>query len=159
MCHLNPLCNCSASTTVAYRPYTALTRNILSLSSRHSTKCAILIHCATVVLSGAGPGAVGAGGALSPRTLADAGRANPDGSAAGRHAGPLRPQPAPLCADAVSSVAVDPATPGGAVAVARAGDLRAGSAASADRGPAGLCRRSPRGAACWAGALVVGLGR
>src|SRR4051794_19986108 len=38
------------STTVAYRPYTALTRNILSLSSRHSTKCAILIHCATVVL-------------------------------------------------------------------------------------------------------------
>src|SRR4051812_27393533 len=51
MCHLNPLCNCSASTTVAYRPYTALTRNILSLSSRHSTKCAILIHCATVVLA------------------------------------------------------------------------------------------------------------
>src|SRR3954449_9133143 len=39
-----------ASTTVAYRPYTALTRNILSLSLRHSTKCAILIHCATVVL-------------------------------------------------------------------------------------------------------------
>jgi Flp pilus assembly protein TadG len=38
------------STTVAYRPYTALTRNILSLSLRHSTKCAILIHCATVVL-------------------------------------------------------------------------------------------------------------
>src|SRR3954452_13496024 len=42
--------NLTPSTTVAYRPYTALTRNILSLSSRHSTKCAILIHCATVVL-------------------------------------------------------------------------------------------------------------
>src|SRR3954463_1745480 len=42
------------STTVAYRPYTALTRNILSLSLRHSTKCAILIHCATVVLGGQG---------------------------------------------------------------------------------------------------------
>ena len=39
------------STTVAYRLYTALTRYILSLSSRHSTKCAILIHCATVVLA------------------------------------------------------------------------------------------------------------
>src|SRR3954470_8753289 len=48
---LNPVLTLiSASTTVAYRPYTALTRNILSLSLRHSTKCAILIHCATVVL-------------------------------------------------------------------------------------------------------------
>src|SRR3954454_3067442 len=42
--------NLTPSTTVAYRPYTALTRNILSLSSRHSTKCAILIHCATELL-------------------------------------------------------------------------------------------------------------
>src|SRR3954470_5916190 len=48
---LNPVLTLiSASTTVAYRPYTALTRNILSLSLRHSTKCAILIHCATVVV-------------------------------------------------------------------------------------------------------------
>src|SRR3954453_11910469 len=51
MCRLNPLCNCSANTTVAYRPCTALTYYILCLSSTHSAKCAILIHYATVVLS------------------------------------------------------------------------------------------------------------
>src|SRR3954468_24592253 len=50
MCRLNPLCNCSASTTVAYRPCTALTHHILWLSSALSTKCAVLIHYATVVL-------------------------------------------------------------------------------------------------------------
>src|SRR4051794_36394055 len=51
MCRLNPLCNCSASTTVAYRPCTALTHYILWLSSALSTKCAVLIHYATVVLA------------------------------------------------------------------------------------------------------------
>src|SRR3954453_3807683 len=50
MCRLNPLCNCSASTTVAYRPCTALTHHILWLSSALSAKCAVLIHYATVVL-------------------------------------------------------------------------------------------------------------
>src|SRR3954451_24345468 len=39
------------STTVAYRPCTALTYYILWLSSALSTKCAVLIHCATVVLA------------------------------------------------------------------------------------------------------------
>src|SRR3954454_13229778 len=38
------------STTVAYRPFTALTYYILWLSSALSTKCAVLIHYATVVL-------------------------------------------------------------------------------------------------------------
>jgi len=38
------------STTVAYRPCTALTHYILWLSSALSAKCAILIHYATVVL-------------------------------------------------------------------------------------------------------------
>src|SRR4051794_24907771 len=38
------------STTVAYRPCTALTHYILWLSSALSTKCAVLIHYATVVL-------------------------------------------------------------------------------------------------------------
>src|SRR3954453_10653218 len=40
------------STTVAYRPFTALTYYILWLSSALSTKCAVLIHYATVVLAG-----------------------------------------------------------------------------------------------------------
>src|SRR3954447_16926594 len=39
-----------ASTTVAYRPCTALTRYILWLSSALSAKCAVLVHYATVVL-------------------------------------------------------------------------------------------------------------
>src|SRR3954466_7197997 len=39
------------STTVAYRPFTALTYYILWLSSAFSTKCAVLIHYATVVLA------------------------------------------------------------------------------------------------------------
>ena len=39
-----------ASTTVAYRPFTALTYYILWLSSALSAKCAVLIHYATVVL-------------------------------------------------------------------------------------------------------------
>src|SRR3954447_4736111 len=38
------------STTVAYRPCTALTHYILWLSSELSAKCAVLIHYATVVL-------------------------------------------------------------------------------------------------------------
>src|SRR5947209_17514301 len=37
------------STTVAYRPYTALTHYILWLSSAHSAQCAVLIHYATVL--------------------------------------------------------------------------------------------------------------
>src|SRR3954469_8195064 len=37
------------NTTVAYRPFTALTYYILWLSSTHSAKCAVLIHYATVV--------------------------------------------------------------------------------------------------------------
>src|SRR3954466_6454986 len=40
----------STSTTVAYRPCTALTHHILWLSSALSAKCAVLIHYATVVL-------------------------------------------------------------------------------------------------------------
>src|SRR3954462_2295185 len=40
----------SPNTTVAYRPFTALTYYILWLSSALSTKCAVLIHYATVVL-------------------------------------------------------------------------------------------------------------
>src|SRR5947209_1695621 len=40
------------STTVAYRPFTALTHHILWLSSALSAKCAVLIHYATVVLGG-----------------------------------------------------------------------------------------------------------
>src|SRR3954468_13665043 len=36
------------STTVAYRPFTALTYYILRLSSTHSAKCVVLIHYATV---------------------------------------------------------------------------------------------------------------
>src|SRR6185437_223168 len=39
-----------ASTTVAYRPYTAFTYYILWLSSTHSAKCAVLTHYAPVVL-------------------------------------------------------------------------------------------------------------
>src|SRR3954453_16825015 len=39
------------STTVAYRPCTALTHYILWLSSELSAKCAVLIHYATVVLA------------------------------------------------------------------------------------------------------------
>src|SRR3954453_20790062 len=50
MCRLNPRCNCSASTTGAYRPCTALTHHILWLSSALSATCAVLIHYATVVL-------------------------------------------------------------------------------------------------------------
>src|SRR3954453_5151334 len=50
MCRLNPLCQSSASTTVAYRPCTALTHHILWLSSALSAKYAVLIHYATVVL-------------------------------------------------------------------------------------------------------------
>src|SRR3954447_6113950 len=44
-----------ASTTVAYRPFTALTYYILWLSSALSTKCAVLIHYATVVLTARAP--------------------------------------------------------------------------------------------------------
>src|SRR5690242_13794187 len=40
----------ATSTTVAYRPCTALTHYILWLSSALSAKCAILIHYTTVVL-------------------------------------------------------------------------------------------------------------
>src|SRR4051795_12673897 len=40
-----------ASTTVAYRPCTALTHHILWLFSALCAKCAILIHYATVVLA------------------------------------------------------------------------------------------------------------
>src|SRR4051812_29448883 len=43
------------STTVAYRPCTALTHYILWLSSELSAKCAVLIHYATVVLGGLAP--------------------------------------------------------------------------------------------------------
>src|SRR3954469_13665000 len=41
----------STSTTVAYRPCTALTHHILWLSSALSAKYAVLIHYATVVLT------------------------------------------------------------------------------------------------------------
>src|SRR3954449_3195686 len=41
----------STSTTVAYRPCTALTHHILWLSSALSAKYAVLIHYATVVLA------------------------------------------------------------------------------------------------------------
>ena len=43
------------STTVAYRPFTALTYYILWLSATYSTKYAALIHYATVVLGPVSP--------------------------------------------------------------------------------------------------------
>src|SRR3954451_3932481 len=43
-----------SNATVAYRPFTALTYYILWLSSALSTKCAVLIHYATVVLRASG---------------------------------------------------------------------------------------------------------
>ena len=97
---------------------------------------------------GAGPGAARPGDPLSPGALADAGRADGGGAAAGGHRRPFRAGAAPLRADAVPSGPGDGAAAGGAAAGDRRQHLQAAGDAPADRS-AGRLSRS-RAATCCA---------